>query len=240
MAALAGLDCPCAGEQWGQTPSVNNKLPHDKNCNNCSVGMHRPTTRFAELSRVFRGGRSELLIAIARLSVLYEDLRLEMGEFRKLHRSVIELGEPDKDYRVSYFLRRSLATLVEFRGGLMVVRKTQEYKNAEAGLTATDARYIADADRFLQQNWTQIKDLRNEFAGHIRSAGVEFALKHFSNEVGKVTWNPNTDGWTMGLECDFAGSVLVGAISSKLEAGANVVTELQKALEIMSLGFIHA
>ena len=203
-------------------------------------GSEVATTRFAELGRVFRGGQSELLNGIARLAILYEDLRLEMGEFRSLHRSVIQLGEPDMDHRVSYFLRRSLATLFEFRGGLTVIRKTAEFKKAEAGLTALDARCIADADRFLQQNWNQIKELRNEFAGHIQAGAVDFALKHLSNEVGKVTWSPRSDGWTIGLECDFAGVVLAGVISSKLQAGGNVRIELRKALEIMSQGFNHA
>ena len=197
-------------------------------------------TRIAELRRVFRSGQSELLNGIARLAILYEDLRLEMGEFRSLHRSVIELGEPDMDQRVSYFLRRSLATLVEFRGGLTVVRMTEEFKKAEPALTALDARCIVDADKFFQQNWTQIKDLRNEFAGHIKAGAVDFAMKHLSNEVGKVTWNPDPDGWTVGIECDFAGIVLAGVISSKLQAGADVRTELRHALEVISQGFNHA
>jgi len=49
------------------------------------------------------------------------------------------------------------------------VRKTREFKDAEAGLSALDSQYIADADRYLQQNWDQIKDLRNELAGHIKA-----------------------------------------------------------------------
>jgi hypothetical protein len=153
---------------------------------------------------------------------------------------VIELGECDLDHRVSYFLRRSLATLVEFRGALTTVRRTDEFKKAESGLTALDARCIADADRFLQQNWTQIKDLRNEFAGHVQASAVEFAMKHLSNEVGKITWNPDSDEWSVGIECDFAGVVLAGVISSKLQSSSDVLAELRKALEVVSRGFNHA
>lgn len=197
-------------------------------------------TRVGELRRIFRDGQSELLNGIARLSIFYEDLRLEMGEFRGLHRSVIEQGEPDRDNRVTYFLRRALATLVEFRGSLTRVLMTDEFKRAQSGLTAMDAKYIADADNFLQQNWTQIKELRNEFAGHIQARAVDFAIKHLSNEVGKVTWNPDPDVWTVGIECDFAGVVLAGVISSKLQSGSDVLGELQKALGIISQGFNHA
>lgn len=197
-------------------------------------------TRVGELRRVFRGGQSELLNGIARLSIFYEDLRLEMGELQGLQRSVVELDEPDKDNRVTYFLRRALATLVEFRGALTRVLVTDEFKRAQSGLTALDAKYIADANNFLQQNWILVKGLRNEFAGHIQAAAVDFAIKHLSNEVGKVTWNPCPDGWTVGLECDFAGVVLAGVIGSKLQSGSDALAEWHKALEVMSQGFNHA
>lgn len=58
-------------------------------------------TRFGTLKWVFRSGQSELLNAIARLSVLYEDLRLEMGEFRGLYGAMIERGDESMEYRVS-------------------------------------------------------------------------------------------------------------------------------------------
>jgi hypothetical protein len=44
----------------------------------------------------------------------------------------------------------------------------------------------------------------------------------------------------MWLECDFAGHVVAGAISSKLAAGTDVRTELSTALTIISDGFLHA
>jgi hypothetical protein len=89
-------------------------------------------------------------------------------------------------------------------------------------------------------NWTQIKELRNHFAAHIQAAAVDFAMKNFSAEVGKVTWSPDPDGWTVGIECDFAVTVLAGVISSKLQTGTDVWTELRNALEIISHGFNHA
>jgi len=148
----------------------------------------RSITRVGRLSHVFRGGQSELLNGIARLSIFYEDLQLEMGEFRDLHRRVIENGEEGLEYRLIYFLRRSLATLVEFRGALTRVKQTEEFKKADLG--ERDAGYINDADRFLQQNWATIKELRNEFAGHVQVSAVAFATKNLTNEVGGVDVPP--------------------------------------------------
>ena len=65
-------------------------------------------------------------------------------------------------------------------------------------------------------------------------------MRHLTNEVGKVTWNPDPDAWTVGIECDFAGVVLAGVISSKLQSGGDVRAELRKALEIISQGLNHA
>lgn len=193
------------------------------------------TTRIGELKTVFRSGESELLNGIARLAIFYEDLQLEMREFRDLHGRVVEQHETDLDYRLLYFLRRSLATLVEFRGALTRIRQTEEFK--KANVTEADAGYIADADKFLEQNWTTIKNLRNEFAGHIQASAVEFATKNLTNEVGRVTWKPDPTGWTTGIECEFAGTILAGVISSKLQAGGDVKTEFTKAFEVISEGF---
>ncbi|HVP49253.1 MAG TPA: hypothetical protein VMT32_21820 [Bryobacteraceae bacterium] len=196
-------------------------------------------TRFGDLGKIFRGGRSELLNIVAQLSVLYEDLRLEVGELHIVYGNG-ELEEPEMQYRGIYFLRRCLQTLSEFRGGLTRLRMTSEFKQTVGSLTAVDASYIAAADKYLQQNSDRIKELRNELGGHFRLAGIEFAAKHFSNVVGKVTWNRTPGPGSPGLECPFAADLVAGAISSKMQAGTDAHTELRRALAIISEGSLHA
>ena len=67
------------------------------------------TTRFGNLGRVFKDGESELLNGIARLSVLYEDLRLELEELRRVDAKPEEERTAADQYRVMYFLRRALS-----------------------------------------------------------------------------------------------------------------------------------
>ena len=198
------------------------------------------TTRAGELKSVFKGGESELLNEIARLAIFYEDLRLEINELRILHRRIVELGEPNLDYNVSYYLRRSLATLVEFRGTFVQVKQCKEFRESEHKLNQLHATYISEADKFFNKNWARIKDLRNEFAGHIQASAVKFATKNFDRHVGTITWNPAPESWATEIECDFAGMVLNGVISSKLQAGRGTLDEWQKALEMISSGFNHA
>ena len=53
---------------------------------------------------------------IARLSVLFEDLRIE--EYASRPEKLEELDIIGKSYRKMYFLRRSIATLVEFASAI--------------------------------------------------------------------------------------------------------------------------
>ena len=195
-------------------------------------------TLYADLGCVFKGGSSELLNGIARLAVLYEDLRIEIAELRRLQhehdKKVSELPE----YRVIYFLRRALTSVFEFRRGLTLVRKSDGFKQAEARLSETDRDSIAFADTYLQQHWPQVKDFRNEFGAHMQAAGVKFATANLDGTIGGITWNFASDGLPMGLECDFAGQIVVGAMMSKLPTSTDMKDEAQKALQIIIESFV--
>jgi hypothetical protein len=56
--------------------------------------------------QVFKGGTSELLNGIARMAVLYEDLRIEIAELRTIQKEHEQTGAPLPDYCVTYYLRR--------------------------------------------------------------------------------------------------------------------------------------
>jgi hypothetical protein len=195
-------------------------------------------SRFGNLGRVFREGESELLVGIARLSVLFEDLRLELAALQAVQDKPEMERTSDDQYRVMYFLRRALSTLIEFRGGLTRVRLTPEFKHAS--LTQIDEGYITRADRFLHDHWDRLKELRNEFGGHVQLPGVRFATQHFSDVVGSVTWQRPTDDDAGGLSCEFAGHVVAGTITSKLTAGTDIREELRAALTTTGTGFLHA
>lgn len=201
--------------------------------------MDSTITRFGNLGRVFKEGESEALNGVARLSVLYEDLRLELNELKQLAHKLQETGKVEGEFRVAYFMRRALVTLVEFRRGLTMVRKTAEFKQAQPFLPNLHSKSLLEADQYFQQNEKRIKEFRNEFGGHVQSAGIGFATKHLSNVVGSVAWNRSSDGWTIGLECHFAADLVSGAITSRLVGGADVKDELTKAMHVIIEGFNH-
>jgi hypothetical protein len=149
-----GITCGDRGSYPRRNAGTDAAVATIRSAVNNSLYMLRSTTsRFGELDRVFDGGQSDLLNGIARLSILYEDLRLEMEELRILHDAAIVRGKPNMDYRVMYFLRRALATLVEFRGGLTTAIRTREFKDARDGLSSLDATSVFDAEKYLASNW---------------------------------------------------------------------------------------
>ena len=191
----------------------------------------RTNSRFGDLGRIFGGGQSELLTHIARLSVVYEDLRLEIGELKRL------ADGPLDEYRVMYFLRRALTTLIEFRGGLTQLRGCGEFKSAR--LSALDAKYIEEADRCLQDEVIAdlFKGLRDDLGGHVQVAGVKLALGSLSGVDGEVMWNCSSDDF--GLELHFAKDIVSVAILKKLPGGPDVRSELTGALKTLFDAYGH-
>ena len=197
-------------------------------------------SRLGNLGAIFKEGESDLLNCIARLSVLYEDLRLETTELANMRAKLDETGEVDHKYRVVYFLRRVFTTLSEFGGILNDVPTKVEFN--QASLPAMDSAMdsVKRSNGYFQPRMHRINEFRNEFGAHVKPAGVEFAIRHLSDVTGKVTWNSSYKICTFRLECDFATDIIRGAISSKLQHGADVRTKFKSALEMVSQAFEHA
>jgi hypothetical protein len=176
-------------------------------------------TRFGHLDRVFENGSSELLNAIARLSVLYEDFRIERSGLAPPEGAFGEMDTLGHGYRMLYFLRRSVATLTEFHRGLTQILQMPGFKSAP--FNKQDAEGIDLANHWFQSHRKRLKELRNEFGGHLQQGSVTFAnVKASHGVVGKVVWNRSKIGdGALALELHFANEIIGGAISSKLQDG---------------------
>jgi hypothetical protein len=190
--------------------------------------------RVGNLKQVFENGTSPFLNRLARLSVLYEDFRLELCTLDSEYKRIKREGHPRRGFGASYFLRRSAATLVEFQSGLMQVTATPEFK----ALRRNDKRkrmvaIIEDANRHLQKNAERIKDLRNCFGGHVQQDAVDFATRSFaSHETGTAIWvSPDSKrAGLLSLELHYAENIVAGAIGSMAQGGSDVPTELKAAI----------
>jgi hypothetical protein len=197
------------------------------------------TSRCARLQRVFRAGESPLLNCVARLSVLYEDLRVEHGALQARESSLGEIDALGLHYRTMYFVRRSLGTILEFQGGLTQLTASPEFKASSPHLLNMDAEHIDAANRYFQNHVQRLKELRNEFGGHLKISAVEFATRNFGPEVvGRVTWDSSYSETHLSLELHYANEVMAGVISSKLQ-GVDITNELANALTVIFDSYRH-
>ena len=207
-------------------------------------------TRFASLQKVFGQGRSQLLDSLAQLSVLYEDLRIETFALTANDEEVKRLDCLDKRYRVHYFLRRSMVTLLEFRGALLRSSNTAEFKAEKARVFHRDASEaqkrnqelfdnVSAALRFFDSKHKLLKSLRNAVGGHFTDAAAASATAHVEAS-GKleITIDPLQRGG--GAKLHYAGEIAATAFAMKLPGVRPREDEISEAIRMMRDGYAHA
>lgn len=198
-------------------------------------------TRFAPLERVFAGGRSPLLDSLAQLSVLYEDLRVETFAITASETELTPLDELGYKYRRNYFLRRSIATLLEFEGALHRLSKTHEYKASRADVDRALISRVTDAIRFLQKHHKLLKSLRNDIGGHFSDEAAAFATSHAETDaIAKieVTFHPSGKGG--GVKLHYAGEIAATAFTKSLPGIKPRSEEIEDAIRMVAEAYAYA
>ena len=198
-------------------------------------------TRLAHLEKVFAGGRSPLLDSLAQLSVLYEDLRVETFAITASETELTRLDELGYKYRRNYFLRRSIATLLEFEGGLHRLSKTDEYKASRAGIDKALIRRVTDAIRFFQKHHKLLKSLRNDIGGHFNDEAAAFATSHIEPAaIAKieVTFHPSGKGG--GVKLHYAGELAATAFTKSLPGIKPRSEEIEDAIRMIAEAYAYA
>src|SRR6266403_4288058 len=104
---------------------------------------------FKETRRVFPF--SEMHALIARLAVLYEDLRIETFGIVAAKDSLGMLDYTDSKYRVNYFLRRSIATLIEIAEAIRMLNEDPDFQNVKIGFDERNTIRWKRAVRFFNR-----------------------------------------------------------------------------------------
>jgi hypothetical protein len=175
--------------------------------------------------------------SLAQLSVLYEDLRIETFALTAEGTEVERLDYLDKNYRVHYFLRRSVATLLEFRGALLRLSKTKEYKTAESVSKKSDKELfdgVKSALRFFQEHHQLLKDIRNAVGGHFTDEAADFATTNVqSDAVGRleITFDHVRGGG--GAKLHYAGELAATAFTKSLSKSKPREQEIADAIKMI-------
>ncbi len=194
--------------------------------------------RMKELRSVFASSSCEVLQAnIARFAVLYEDLRIETLAIAES--SIPKLDSTDVRYRRNYFLRRSIATLVELAETLRLLNGDKDFAIIKAGFRPEIRQMWEEASEFFDSNEGIFGKVRNDIAGHF---GVSAALYAVSNllptAVGKIEIVFD-DAHRFDAKLQFAGEI-VSTASFRHIPGA---TSEQKASYLIGravAGYRHA
>ena len=186
------------------------------------------------------------------MSVLYEDLRIENFAMTADDEELKRLDYLDKRYRLHYFLRRSMVTLLEYRGALLRVSQTPEYKSEKAAAFRSDSPLSKKRNRdlfvmvdaalaFFTSNHKLLKELRNAVGGHFSAAAAESATKNVeSDATGKIEITFDPYGRGGGAKLYYAGELAATAFTRNLPGVKPRGAEIADAIKMMSEGYAHA
>src|ERR1700733_7621865 len=197
----------------------------------------KSTTRMRELTRVFRAGSPRLMhVQIARLCVLYEDLRIELFALREESLPMLDVTDPR--YRVNYFLRRAIATLVEFAEAVRLLSELDDFKRFCGSVDASLSAYWTNGSAYFKSNERFLENIRNDIGGHFGSKAAIYALENLSGDaVGHMEFRGTGKEQTMHLH--FAGELVATAMLRHLP-GEGVEDRFHQITQVALAGFRHA
>ena len=210
-------------------------------------------TRIRRLRDVFRCEGNELLDAqVASLSVLYEDLRVEMTGIAARSLPVLDVLEPEKEFldrpelignfRQLYFMRRSIATVTEFAETLRLLHRNPRWTAFVEALRPDSREYatetLASAIAFFAHKEPLIKKIRNDIGGHFGQKTARSALSFIAAEsIGKM--EIVTKGDDSDIRLNFATEIAASALLKHLP-GQNIDAFKDLLTDTIIGGYRHA
>ena len=135
--------------------------------------MAKTIIKVGRLRRVFPQDTRLLSAWIARFSVLYEDIRLEVNGMYE--QALSEKTKIDFPVQQVYFLRRAIATLVEIAEVLRLIDREPAFVRLKADFDEMTLEYWTGAIDFFNENERLLERVRNDVGGHFGSAAALFA-----------------------------------------------------------------
>jgi hypothetical protein len=153
--------------------------------------MKHSTFKTARLSSVFRAGEDTQLSArIARLCVLYEDLRIEM--YGMVAETLPDLDRTDADLRRHYFIRRSIATALEFADALKLLDGLPDFGRIKDSFDPWLKRRWDKGLRFFRAFEPLLRRVRNDIGGHLGNEAATYSVQHLLADAVCGMWVERT------------------------------------------------
>jgi hypothetical protein len=151
----------------------------------------RTRTRWPKLKKLFPAGiEADTNARVARLCVLFEDLRIELTGLDLLAHDASEDSASDKRFdragnqmRRIYFLRRSIGTCWEFAEALRLLSETEGFRPILASFGEPARAKWDESVRYFNLHERFWKDIRNDVGGHFGERAARFAIENFLNDA---------------------------------------------------------
>ncbi len=207
----------------------------------------RSLFRYAKLRRLFPGDLDKLTNSgIARLCVLFEDLRIEIAGLSLPRPSLKDerglaagFDVAGHELRSFYFLRRSIATCVEFAEAIRLLDQASDFKKLVARFPAEGQTTWRESLNYFGRKEKFWKEIRNDVGGHFGSKASEFAVESFLPDAGgSIEVHLNHDG-KGGAILGFASEIAATALLRRLPGGTHKEKSKNLIDEVMT-AFPHA
>lgn len=172
--------------------------------------MLRSKLHAKALRRVFQDSHNLLDAHIARLCVLFEDLRIETyGIVEESYPSLDFAGE---GYRRHYFLRRSIATIFEVAQELRLIDELEDFQRIKQKFDEASLKRWNRAVTFFKRYERFFEAVRNDIGGHFGLTAARYALSDLPREyVGKIQIVRGGKNGA-GVKLEFAGQIAASAM----------------------------
>lgn len=196
--------------------------------------LTRSQTRVRVLRRALPP--SDINVTVARLAVLFEDLRIEMNGI--VARSLSKLDYTDRRYRRVYFVRRSIVTLLEFKSALLRLNQLPAFREIKTRFHKDESKAWDAAVEFFQQQTNPLKHARNDLGGHILEAAVRYALDEARSVTGWIEIVEKKRRST-GPKLHFAGDIVAQALA-RHRGSQNEKDYVESLIKLARQGLKHA
>lgn len=191
--------------------------------------VHKTNSRIVRLRQLFGLNRTEeelnLSAGIARLFVLYEDIRLEItgmiscGEkYERPKPERMPFERLERNARFIYFLRKSVGTLREFSECFGMLESSAGFSKLIKSLHESDQQEWELSSNYFKETKVFWKNIRNDLGGHFSHDASRYVLQTLENDAfGRIEAQLSFNG-QIGFSLPFAWEIASTAFLRHLEA----------------------
>jgi hypothetical protein len=191
------------------------------------------------LREVFDPDALEFNAILARLSVLFEDLRIE--EYASRLDGLDQLDEGGKGYRKIYFLRRSIATLVEFASAIEMLDQRPEFRKLKKGFNADSVSRWNEAVNYFREGKRYLSEIRADFGAHFDHESARHAIKEMHPDtIGALVVVKHVEEQTGGVRLKYAMEIVGAAMTRRKPADQEDRAYFHEMFVVVRAGSLRA